>query len=680
MKKSIFPRLALTSIKKNRKLYIPYIFSCIGAVMMMYIANFLSTSEAVTDIRGGNNLALMFSMGKIVIAVFSLLFLLYTNSFLSRRRNKEFGLYNILGMDKKSIGRIIFRESLIVSVLSIVSGIFFGIVFSKLSEMCLLYFSKTQADFNFSVSFDSIKYTVILFAIIFFILFIKSIISVRKADMLELMNSEKSGEKPVKSNWIFAILGIIILGAAYTMAVTIKSPISAIFSFVIAVIMVIVATYLLFIAGSVAFCKLLQKNKNYYYKKNHFVSVSSMVYRMKRNGAGLASICILSTMVLVMIASSASLYFGAENSLKNRFPQENQIAVQFFDIDEMNEKQFKEIRGEYENVFKKHKVEPKNLTVYSYATVTGLYEGDSVNPDAEGFIDDLFIVDNIRIVYFMPVEDYNKICGTDFTLSENEAMVYTMRCKYEKSAFNMNDLNLNIKGTLDTFPEMGSANTIVYPSIFFIISDMSVLKPLDKLADYTGDKMLQSYYYYGFDLDAEPDETINIHKEQINTLKNLSFLSETPDEYSYKEDCLCEQRDDFYTTFGGLFFIGILLSIIFIFAMTMIIYYKQISEGYEDRGRFEIMKNVGMTNREIKKTVNSQILTVFFAPLIFAGIHLCFSFVPVWRMLQLFGLTNLPFVICVNVVSFFIFGIFYALIYKATAKSYFSIVSSENDE
>ncbi len=680
MKKSIFPLLALTSIKKNRKLYIPYIFSCIGAVMMMYIANFLSTSEAVTNIRGGNNLALMFSMGKIVIAAFSLLFLLYTNSFLSRRRNKEFGLYNILGMDKKSIGRIIFRESLIVSVLSIVSGIFLGIVFSKLSEMCLLYFSKTQADFNFSVSFDSIKYTVILFAIIFFILFIKSIISVRKADMLELMNSEKSGEKPVKSNWILAILGIIILVAAYTMAVTIKSPISAIFSFVIAVIMVIVATYLLFIAGSVAFCKFLQKNKNYYYKKNHFVSVSSMVYRMKRNGAGLASICILSTMVLVMIASSASLYFGAENSLKNRFPQENQIAVQFFDIDEMKEKQFKEIRSEYENVFKKYKVEPKNLTVYSYATVTGLYEGDNVNPDAEGFIDDLFIVDNIRIVYFMPVEDYNKICGTDFTLSENEAMVYTMRCKYEKSAFNMNDLNLNIKGTLDTFPEMGSANTIVYPSIFFIISDMSVLKPLDKLADYTGDKMLQSYYYYGFDLDAEPDETINIHKEQINSLKKIKNLSDETNEYSYKEDCLCEQRDDFYTTFGGLFFIGILLSIIFIFAMTMIIYYKQISEGYEDRGRFEIMKNVGMTNREIKKTVNSQILTVFFAPLIFAGIHLCFSFVPVWRMLQLFGLTNLPFVICVNVVSFFIFGIFYALIYKATAKSYYSIVSSENDE
>lgn len=680
MKTALFPKLAWTGIKKNHKLYFPYILSCVGSVMMYYIISFLSFSPAVKGIKGGNELSAILGMGKFVIVAFALVFLLYTNSFLVRRRNMEFGLYNILGMDKRSISKILIWESLIVAAISIGAGLFDGIVFSKLSELVLIFMVHGETDYRFSVSTESVVYTVELFAAIFIVLLIKSIVSVRRSNPLELMNSERAGEKPPKANWIFALLGVLILGTAYVMSATIKSPLSAIFAFLVAVVLVIIGTYLLFMAGSVALCRILQKNKKYYYKKNHFVSVSSMAYRMKRNGAGLASICILSTMVLVMIASSASLYFGADDTIKSRFPQENQITAYISEIDCLDEEHISKLRTGYENVFEKHGAKASNITEYTYCEITGLYSDDKLDADVSHFINNMITYDNLRQVYFTTVEEYNKAMGTHINLKKNEALVYTLRCNFGREYFEMGDVKLRIAGKLDRYPEISGAKVAIIPSVMMVVSDYDDIRPLETLADFNGDQMLDICWYYGYDLGRLDDEAVQIHREQIGSLSSSDIIRRNGENTnSYMADCLASQREDFYTTFGGLFYIGIMLSVIFVFAMAMIIYYKQISEGFEDKSRFEIMQNVGMTKQDIKKSVNSQTLTVFFAPLLFAGVHLGFAFPPIWKLLQLFNLNNLSLVLIVTAIAFAVFGIFYAVIYKITARAYYSIVSAGDE-
>lgn len=675
MKTALFPTLAWTGIRKNRKLYLPYILSCIGSVMMSYIIEYLTQSPAVAQMHGGGDLMMILQPGKIVVLVFSALFLTYTNAFLTRRRNREFGLYNVLGMDKRCIGKIVAWESLSVSGISLAAGLGLGIAFSKLAELLLLYIIRADVDYTFSVPLRSVGIIAAAYALIFLWLLLKSLYGVRRSDPLALLHSENVGEKPPKGNVVFAAVGVLLLAAAYFLAVYVQSPITAVSTFLIAVLMVIAATYLLFISGSVALCRMLQKNKSYYYNKKHFVSVSSMAYRMKRNGAGLATVCILSTMVLVMIASSASLYFGAEDSIRSRFPQENSLDVEARSIGAMTQAGTAKLRAAYEKVFADHGVTAKNVTAYAYATITGLQEPNGVDPDASQAISSMIAPESLRTLYFVPLSDYNKMMGTNLVLNGNEARIGTVRCDYDKQSFTMGNVTLNVIGALDKTPEMGNANTDIIPTIYFVVRDLDVLTPLEKLADYNGDKMLKTYWYYGYDLGFENEEAVQILKEQKALLGDCDFAQQADGGYTYYADCLAAERSDFYSMFGGLFFIGVLLSVLFMAAMVMIIYYKQISEGYEDQAGFAIMQKVGMTKADIRKSVNAQILTVFFAPLLMAGLHLAFAFTPIWKLLQLFNLHNLPFVIGVSAVAFVLFGVLYALIYKTTAKAYFHIVS-----
>ncbi len=678
MKTGFFPKLAWTGIKKNRKLYVPYILSCIGMITMFYIIQSISYSDLLTQMRGGGNLETILGLGKFVIAAFALIFLFYTNSFLIRRRYREFGLYNILGMDKRSISRIIVWESLIIAVISIAAGLVLGFALSKLAELGLANVVHADINYSFTISGKAFAYTAEMFAAIFVLLLVKSLFQVRRSRPLELLSSEKAGEKPPRANWIFAVIGLLILGGAYYISVSIKSPLSAITLFFVAVIMVIVATYILFMAGSVALCKLLQKNKSYYYKKNHFVSVSSMVYRMKRNGAGLASICILSTMVLVMLTSTSSLYFGANDSIEARFPTDNEIALDVEGLDNLSDEKLSTVREAYEKVFAEHNAVPENVSEYRYCAITGLMTSDSV--DAADVLDIGLGYEDFRQLYFVSQDDYNKAMGTDISLGENEAMLYTMHGTYDRDTLEMNGMKLNIVGTLDDFISISDANTIIMPSLLFVVHDYEVLRPLESMIDNTGDSMLSTYWNYGYDLSTSDEEAIAIYREQTDCLSDIEFLMADNNGYGFSGGCKADEIADFFTTYGGLFFIGIILSIVFIFAAVMIIYYKQVSEGYEDQSRFEIMQKVGMTKADIKKSINSQVLTVFFAPLVFAGMHLAFAFPLVWKLLQLFNLRNLSLVIWVNIGAFVVFGIFYAIVYKLTAGAYYSIVSGSDSK
>ena len=676
MNKLLFLRLAANGIKKNRKLYIPYILSFIGTVMMFYIIHSLSYSPLLSKMSGGSSIEQVLGLGKFVIAVFSALFLFYTNSFLTKRRNKEFGLYNILGMDKKGIAKIIFFESVIISLIGLVLGLVFGIAFSKLAELGLINAIGGEIDYKITVASEGIIFTVEIYAIIFLILLIKSLLQVKRLKPLQLLHSESTGEKPPKANWLFAVIGVILLGTAYGISVSIKSPLAALVSFFIAVIMVIVATYLLFISGSVALCKLLQKNKKYYYKKNHFVSVSSMAFRMKRNGAGLASICILATMVLVMFSSTTSLYFGAEDSLKARFPMDSEIQVMFNTVDEMNEENTETIIKHYEEVFNENNFVPSKKLSYNYCEISGLLKDNILKVEID---DNQFIVDfnKTRNVYFVSLSEYNKLSNKNLTLKENEIYIKPYRCKYSQKDIIIGDLKLMVKGKIEDFTQIGNASTTVNPSLFVVVKDFSVLKPLDiykyKESETT---LLTHYFYYGYNANVSDEKLSDIFNKLRNSVDNITLQDGIN---GYSAGCIALERADFITTYGGMFFLGIILSGLFIFAAAMIIYYKQVSEGFEDKSRFEIMQKVGMTKKDIKKSINSQILTVFFAPLIFAGLHLAFAFPLIWKLLMLFNLRNMWFVVMIDVISFVIFAIIYAVIYKLTARAYYTIVADSDD-
>ena len=672
MNKTFFPKLAWNGIIKNKKIYIPYIISCMGALMMYYIMQALSLSPLLDSMRGGSSLGMILSLGKFVIMVFSALFLLYTNSFLTRSRYKEFGLYNILGMGKKDINRVVVFENLYVSLISIVGGLGFGILFSKLAELGLLYFTKSNVDFNFRIPTTGILYTLEFYCGIFLALAIISIIRVSRTNPLDLLHSENLGEKPPKANWVFAVVGFVILVAAYVLAVSIEQPLSALITFFIAVIMVIVSTYLLFMSGSVALCKILQKNKTYYYNKKHFVPVASMTFRMKRNGAGLASICILATMVLVMMGSTSSLYVGAEDSIKNRYPYQNCFEIVLKSVDDVNSEKIKKVEKIISDTCKENGITYKESTTYTVASINGqLLPDGTINTHADSSAS--ITGSDFREIYFLSQDDYNKVMKTNINLKDGECAVFTSRSEYNYDKLMITDMpDLKITKQLDSFVEIAEANVIVIPSIFVVIPSFECLQSLENQTYPEGGYILSPGTLFQF----TPDDNISEEASLRNFNEINDKINAIPDkDFKLHSENRIIERDDFYASFGGLFFLAIILSVIFIAATALIIYYKQLSEGFEDQAKFEIMQNVGMTKEDIKKSINSQILTVFFAPLIMAGIHQTFAFPMYWKIIQLFGVMNLPIAIGTSVAAFLIFSIFYAIIYKGTAKVYYNIVS-----
>lgn len=670
----LYPRLALSGIRKNRKLYVPYILSCIGTVMMYFILHSLSISPLLQETRGGGNLSIILSLGKFVIAAFSLLFLFYTNSFLIRRRYKEFGLYNILGMDKHGIGRVVFWESLFVSLIGLSAGLLFGMAFSKLAEFGLLRTIQSDVDFRFYISWETIVWTLLIYGGIFLLLLVKSRWQVGRAKPLELMKSENFGERPPRANWLLALLGLGILIAAYYISVSIHSPLKALMLFFVAVLMVIAATYLLFMAGSVTLCRLLQKNKKYYYQKSHFVSVSSMAYRMKRNGAGLASICILSTMVLVMLSSSASLYFGKNDALSARFPQGNIISLSLPELTDTDEAHLSQLREVYEGAFSEFGIEPQNVTDLPCANLTALQK-NGVFLTGQSVEDVYASADKVISFNFMSAADYNRITGSNITVAPGQALAYENGFVPTDGEIRFETASWKVTGTVPGNPIGLSTALAQRQDCTLVISDLNELQPLAALTNNFGGSVLTAIYYYGYDVDVDIDTAVELYNTQTGNLSQIIFLGDNG--FGYSGGCRAAEQYDFLSTYAGLFFIGICLSIVFLFAAAMIIYYKQVSEGYEDQSRFAIMQKVGMTKKDIKKSINSQVLTVFFAPLLFAGLHLAFAVPLVWRILQLFGLANFSFMVLVTAIAFVLFGIFYAVIYKLTARAYYSIVSAD---
>lgn len=671
MKTLFYPRLAWMGIWKNKRLYIPYILASMGMVMMFYIVAFLYTSKVLQSVSGGDVMQQMLGLGLSVISVFSLLFLFYTNSFLNRRRKKEFGLYNILGMGKWNLARIMVWESLMSAVCSLAGGLIAGIVFSKFAELGMVNLLHGEVSFMLTLGAKAILETLKRFSVIFLLLLLYSLWQLRLASPMELLRSENAGERPPKANWLLALAGVVILGAAYYMAVTIKEPIDAMLWFFVAVIMVIIATYLLFIAGSVTICRILQKNKNYYYKTNHFVSVSSMVYRMKRNGAGLASICILCTMVLVMLSGTVCLYIGTEDSLRTRYPRNINLDATAGSLKDNQETIDKSAAGG-------EGLQAENILDYRAAEFSGYINGGKIYTDDTGiYAFQAGSYSDIWQIFVVPVEDYNCLMGQEETLEPGEVLLYTTKAEYDEDSISINDgETMKVNKKVPEFVDNGVDAMQVIPSMYLFVPDLEeTISPLEGLTTESGNQVVGLHWLYGFDLDCKDEVQIRIQDQLETSLSELSMSLEEGQEFYVTCEGVARERVGFYGIYGGLFFLGILLGVVFVFAAVLIIYYKQISEGYEDQSRFEIMQKVGMTQKDIKKSINSQVLTVFFLPLITAGVHLAFAFPLVYKLLILFSLTNIKLLIGVTVGCYLIFAFFYMLVYRITSKGYYHIVS-----
>lgn len=686
MRAGLYPKLAWDGIRKNKRFYLPYILTCIGMVMMFYIIHYLAAMPTLKDMPGGDTMEMVLGLGAWVVALFAVIFLFYTNSFLMRRRQKEFGLYNMLGMGKNHLSLLLLWENGILFVISMVGGLLGGILLSKMAELFMLMLLGGEVTYTLRIDPDAFGDTWVIFIPVFALIFLKGLIQIRRSSAIALIKSETVGEKPPKANYLFGIAGILILAGAYYIALSIKSPLIAMAWFFLAVCMVIVATYLLFISGSVMLCRLLQKNKHYYYKPNHFVSVSSMVYRMKRNGAGLASICVLSTMVLVIMMGAGSLYAGKEDSLNTRYPHEFAVSVDFLTDGET--KRYSEEKADYfyaqvDEVLNSCDVTTQNAEQVLSTTATGMLKNGALILDPST-VDaaNTETMEYVTQVYLIPLSAYNQCMGTDKTLNSGEVFLHCVRRTYDAPVITLSDGTvLTVKEHLSDMMGSGEAAMQIIPSMFIVTDDIeAVMESFNKeLGSMSGEYKCRLEVSYSFDADLSEEQQMELGEAIRERVRELDYTGDGGF-YSYNVACKAEERADFYGLFGGIFFLGIFLSILFLAATVLIIYYKQVTEGYEDEARFEIMRKVGMTAKDIRKSINSQMLTVFFLPLVTAAVHTAFAFPIVQKLLAIFNLQNTVLSLMVTLAAIVIFGIFYGVVYKITSNAYYAIVSGNKDD
>ena len=660
MKKGFYVRLAANNIRKNGKLYIPYLFTCVLSVVMFYVMMSLSLDPAVKKMFAGGTLSLIMRYGTVIVGIFVFVFLMYSNGFLIKRRQREFGIFNILGMEKQHLGHVLFLETMMVATGSVVLGILFGMLFSKIMFLLLCKIIGQKNVLGFFISGKAILVTAVLFAAIHFLIYLKSRRKIRTSQPIELLRGSSVGEREPKSKWILAILGAAALIEGYYLALSAKGTIDSIKVFFVAVILVILATYLLFIAGSIVILKMFRKNRRFYYKPEHFISVSGMMYRMKQNAAGLASICILSTMVLVMLSSTGSLMIGMEDMVQARHPNDFGI---YMDTSDMEKNQ--EVLDKIKTHCEEYQIAEKDTTDYRYYTVTGCLQKDNVLFDQTKF--DYFNDNgNLRIMMVMPLSGYCAMTGEKVELSGQEMLLGTGRNSYKYSNMKLMDQVYKVKGKVRNFEGNGQVNSNVLDSFTVVLADDAFDALYQQIEDaYRYD--MKIHEYYGFNVSLDKDAQLK--------LKDYMWQA-AQDQGADSIDIECREtsRNDFVGIYGGMFMLGMFLGTLFIMAMALIIYYKQISEGYEDRKQFEIMQKVGMSQLEVKKVIRSQIRRVFFLPLVAAGVHMAVAFPMIQNLLKAFNMRNTELYRNCTIGVYLGFAVLYMLIYSLTAKAYYRIV------
>lgn len=666
MSNKLYLRLAAENIKKNGKTYIPYIITCVLTVAMFYIINSLSLNPGIETMgRGGSVMPVVLQLGCVVTGIFAVIFLFYTNSFLMKRRKKEFGLYNILGMGKRHIAKVVVLETLYVTIISLVLGLVFGIALDKLLFMLIAKIMKSKVSLGFYVSPFAIITTFFLFGVLFFLILLNSLRQIVLTNPIELLKGGNVGEKEPKTKWIMTFLGLICLGAGYCMAVIVEDAAIAVGIFFIAVVLVIIGTYMLFTAGSIFLLKALRKNKRYYYKPKHFISVSGMIYRMKQNAAGLANICILSTMVLVMISCTSALVIGMEDSIKTNYPNDLTIlCIRPYEGDvENNLKAMEDI----EEIFRKYSHDTALKGDYTMIDTSCLFDGKKVSTQSNNLDGEKSPI-NLTLEVIL-AEEHNKFSGDNFSLEDDEVYVFLTGVEFDLPTIDIFGKKYKVQGS------SSNENEYLMPVITVYVKDMSAMEEINGyLLNDSGaaedTNRIMRYFQYDITDESKIDEITNAFFDEIP-----KAVDDNGADFTVRITDRESARDDYMGLYGGLFFLGLFLGTLFVMATILIIYYKQISEGYEDKSRFEIMQKVGMSKGEVKSAIHSQVLCVFFLPLITAGIHTAFAFNLVLKCMRVLGFANVPLYIACTVGSFLAFAVMYVAIYLITAKTYYKIVS-----
>lgn len=664
MNNFFYARLAANNIRKNRQIYIPYIITCTITIAFYYIMKSLSLNSGLSELIGGETINYTLGLGCRVIMIFSVIFLFYTNSFLMKRREKEFGLFHILGMEKKHLMRVVGMETVYIALISFGIGLLFGIALDKVMFLIILRIVGTEIPLGFYISTKAMVSTGILFSVIFLIIFLNTVRRLKCSKPVELLRGGNVGEKEPKAKWFLAVLGILCLGAGYYLSVTVENPIAALSVFFVAVILVILGTYLLFTAGSIALLKLLRANKRYYYQTKHFIGISGMLYRMKQNAVGLSNICILSTMVLVMVSSTTSLIIGMDDVLKARYPYDFNIYAKEKVYGENN---YNEMEDMVSNVLIENGLEEKDKVGYRCLIFAAIKQDGKYTLRKEESVE---LLDDISNLAFISLEDYNKVTGENLVLHDEEIMVYSNRDAIETDQFVLDDFQFKIVKRLDDFMGNGMLASNVASTHFIVVNSPKIIDSLYCWQKQMyGEYASEIRYCYGVETDGDEKAVLNAYKEIRQKLKELN--QETFDGYV---ECRADAKISFYGLYGGLFFIGIFLGMLFTVAAILMIYYKQITEGYYDRDRYIIMQNVGMSQKDVKASIHSQILTVFSLPLITAGIHIIFAYPVIEKILAILNLTNTGLYIICTVVCFAVFSLLYVIVYLWTAKLYYGIV------
>ncbi|MDE5823833.1 MAG: ABC transporter permease [Lachnospiraceae bacterium] len=657
----LYYRLAVINLKNNRQFYLPYILVGMVSAMMFYIMRTIQGSDSINAMRGAGTLKIMLFMGVIIVGACVCIFLFYTNSFVMKRRKKELGVYNILGMEKKHIAKVLAWEAFILYAVSVCGGLAFGIVFNKLVTMFLCRLTGLSESIPFYISKWGCLQTVELFAVVYVLMLFYNFIQVRLANPIELLHGNNVGEREPKVKWISAVIGVVCIVAGYSMAVRVNGVLKAVNLFFVAVVLVIIGTYELFMSVSIAVLKLLKKNKKYYYQTSHFITISGMMHRMKRNAVGLANICVLSTMVLVIISTTVCLYAGVEDSLQNTFTEEVTATIYFDSVPDDADREY--LLQQFITVAETQNRKVTEVSEYVNAVFMTHNAGNEIelfdnNDESYDFMD-------MGMLYVMTRGDYEKFTGQDLDDIAQESVMVTLSDGFAEDVIKVFGREYPVAGRLDLpedFPNKEMEEFLGDTEIIYlVVADDSALE----------DFHAEVQYHIGVETDGTQEEK-KIYASAVREAVEASRLQLGFD------SCLMtsrsEQREEYMGTNGGFLFLGLFLGILFLMITVLIIYYKQISEGFEDRERFAIMTKVGMSRDMVKAAINTQVRTVFFLPITVAVIHLVMAFPMLKLMMLVFGLANTSlFVLCLAVTAA-VFAVIYFIVFKLTSRSYYKIV------
>lgn len=689
MKTGFFLKLARSNISKNRRFFLPRILSEAGLLCVFYIVFTLRADERILQLRGGQYIEVFMSIGVAVMMLLSVILLFYINSFLMKQRKREFGVYNILGLEKRHICRVLFHETALSSLASVVLGLAMGTLFYKLCSLliCQLLNAEIVLGFYF-INARSLALSGAFFLVLDVMAYGVNCVTIARLKPVELLSSANVGEREPKVKWPLLVLGLLALGGGYYISLTTQNPLKALVLFFVAVILVIIGTYFLFVAGSIFVLKALKKNKRFYYNKKHMPAVSGLLYRMKQNAVGLASIAILATGVLVMISTTVSLYAGAEETVKRNFPQDYYLSARYLQWSDEGQLLHSEdmpretMLRAVEQGAEKNGLTIKEIALQEYLTVSYIYENDTLTCErvSGNAADNL---KGLSVITYITEEMYRSLGGEALNLAKDEIAVCPMDIRqsgFDRPTLTIGEDTYQIKTTIPLFPISSGMEAAATNSYGIVVEDESVLAHIfdqqkaaygEAASDYTR-RIAASFAGRG----ANGDVGEKLERDVEEYLKEAAFpqQQEPGESLGIRGNTVWGARESVTAMCGALLFLGIILGLVCLFATVLIVYYKQISEGYEDRVRFQIMQKVGMSRREVKSTINSQVLLVFFLPLVVAGMHLAFAFPILEKVLHILLLSSTSLFVVCSLVTFGVFAAVYTLIYMATARTYYKIV------